>query len=135
MITKSGRSPDIQSTEICRFFVYVCGQKLCILQIFHLEPVFLAVSIHFGAFITADRSRFVDDPFPDKFRIMANLQILQAVTSMKDPFSKVSDIGRNHHRGQITALKKSTLIKNFQRIRQLQRIHSAEIESLLSDNP
>ena len=25
---------------------------------------------------------------------------------MKDPFSKVSDIGRNHHRGQIKSTKK-----------------------------
>lgn len=107
---KSGRSPDIQSTEICRFFVYVCGQKLCILQIFHLEPVFLAVSIHFGAFITADRTGPVDDPRTDKIRIMTDFQIFQFRTSVEDPLANVAQVFRKNYVGEIFAFEKSTVI-------------------------
>lgn len=117
---KSGRSPDIQSTEICRFFVYVCGQKLCILQIFHLEPVFLAVSIHFGAFITADRTGPVDDPRTDKIRIMTDFQIFQFRTSVEDPLANVAQVFRKNYVGEIFSFEKSTVINISYGIRKQQ---------------
>ena len=67
---------------------------LKISKIFCLKPGFLAVPVRGGTLIVADRGRPVDDPRPDVFRIVADLQILQTVASMENPFFDIPDILR-----------------------------------------
>lgn len=45
---------------------------------------------------------------------MADFQVLQAVTSVKNPFSDITDIRRESNSNQVITFEKSTFIQNFQ---------------------
>jgi len=65
-----------------------------IFQIFHRKTGLLTVHIHLGAPVAPYPRRLIDDPLPDIFRIMPNLQDLQAAAAVENPLLDTPDMRR-----------------------------------------